>query len=69
MPMISRSDLVEIAARLASEDGENVEYDRALAELIADSFTQDETPLDEAAAAALVEIREAQRRTYGGGPL
>lgn len=67
--MTSRDDLIEIAAHLASEDGENIEYDRALSELIADTFLQDETPLEAAADLVLQEIREAQLRTYGGGPL
>lgn len=67
--MTSKDDLIEIAARLASEDGENEEYDRALSELIADAFLQDETPLKAAAELVLTDIRLAQKRLYGGGPL
>jgi len=54
-------EMVEIAAMLASDDGENVEYDRGMAELIADSVGAIEgMPLDERAPQVLADIRERQ---------
>jgi hypothetical protein len=53
---------IETAAGLASEDGENPEYDRGMAELIADSFGIPGMPLDERTKTVLAEIRYRQQR-------
>lgn len=53
--------LLSAAVGLASDDGENVEYDRALAELLADTvFAVEGEPLDVTAAAILGRIRAAK---------
>lgn len=55
-------DIVNDAALLASEDGENDEYDRGMAELIAATIgAVPGLPLDERAAQVLADIRIRQK--------
>lgn len=68
MPMISRSDLIEMAAFLASEDGENAEYDRALSELIADAFGEEGVTHEAMSASVLAEIRIKQDQVLHRAP-
>lgn len=64
--MISRSDLIEMAAGLVSEDFENPEYDRAISELIGSAFGVEGEPLDITAERIRGEVRAFRPASDGG---
>jgi len=53
---VSYDEIVAEARELLSEDGENEEYDRALAELIARCFPEKGMPTDERAMEVMEDI-------------
>lgn len=64
MDPVTYAEMVDIAANLASENAENPEYDRGMAELIADSRIGGVlgVSLDERAQQVLADISAAQHK-------